>query len=380
MNKNRIGLSILLLVIIAIGVLIFPHISSLYNQIYAGNLINRALTEAGIDPSRSIPCIADPHRDSSYRLFLEQAIENLTLSTTKSAKANHSNMLLGRAYCYLGNPNAAVEAYELYLGARPNDPIAHLELGFAYEKAFCQAESNDRRSSELIGVGSPDVSLCTDPQVEQRILSEWRQANLVIGSFLEYADANFANGDFINANRWYRRAAAYGWDEISFSPLFKWSVSAAGSGYGLPEPAQEQIEVQEISSNSLIEGESLRWMMDNSDYDLHYGDQIATMSEGNRTFGVMWWAGQAVTFIKVKDPGIYKITITAQNFPNGRIKLRFERDFVTIDQLNYLKSDGSWEEVQVATRLTDGLHVLGLTYLEDQGDAKIDSIRLERVE
>jgi hypothetical protein len=210
------------------------------------------------------------------------------------------------------------------------------------------------------------------------IVEEWQKAGIDVGQFISEGNAAFKVENYELANIWYQRAAAYSNAENS-SPTFMWSVASVLSGDPLPLHESSPIPVYQVEESTIIQAEELRWLREDSRWKLNYGDRLIDVPPQYSGVGVMWWSGTAIAIINVPEEGIYKITITAMDTPPGPIKLQIERDMVPIDQLIWDRGDESWYELSAVTNMTAGTHILGVNYLEDNGDAIIDWIRIERI-
>ncbi len=62
-----------------------------------------------------------------------QARGHLERALDSQASLPRAYLLLGRGNCLLGNYQHAIRAYVAYSALRPDNPLGHLELGFAYE-------------------------------------------------------------------------------------------------------------------------------------------------------------------------------------------------------------------------------------------------------
>jgi hypothetical protein len=199
-----------------------------------------------------------------------------------------------------------------------------------------------------------------------------------VGQFIAEGNAAFRVENYEIANIWYQRAAAYSNSDNS-SLIFMWSVAAVLSGNPLPLHESSPFPVYQVEENTLIQAEELRWLREDSRWKLNYGDRLIDIPPQYSGVGVMWWSGTAIVIINVPKEGIYKITINAMDTPPGPIKLQIERDMVPIDQLIWDKGDKSWYALSAVTNMTAGTHILGVNFLEDNGDAILDWIRLERL-
>ncbi|HNT23099.1 MAG TPA: tetratricopeptide repeat protein [Anaerolineales bacterium] len=114
--------------------------------------------------------------NSQRQLF--DAIDHLNSALKVNPTLAHAHLLLGRAYCLLGDTQNAINAYLTYTNQRPSNPLGHLELGFAYQA------SGDSTAT----------------------VSAWQAAGLGVGDFLEVGDTMTRVQQFNKAIVWYNRA------------------------------------------------------------------------------------------------------------------------------------------------------------------------------
>lgn len=361
--------------IIVLGVLTWLSLRAIafYFQLRGGQLLNLAITTQRERTLGGIACAQDPLESEQARRQLDQAILVLKSSTRYNRSASHPYLLLGRSFCLLGEPQAALAAYHAYVERRPENPLGHLELGFAYMKV-CQGDL----SSEVDFTNAPSKDgFCKNQAVQDLILEEWRKAGVLVGQFIAEGNRAFARQSYTVAARWYEYATVYS-GQPDPSLQFRRSLLAVLSGRPAPVIGSPgDITVHLLADTLQIEAEDLRWIREDSHWGLHFGDRLSDHPSNDPTVGVMWWPGQAVAFVQAPEQAVYRIVIRALDTPPGPIRLQIERDMLAIDQLVLNTGDNTWKELETATVLSSGIHMIGIHFLEDRGDAVIDWIRFE---
>lgn len=378
MNKSlRIFILITILaVLIILGIWITPRILALYYELKGGQLMDLALSSEDFVIQEAIACSLIAVEDESAQTMATQAISHLQTALSYNPNLDQANLLLGRAYCLTGQPVKAVQAYLTYTRLRPENPLGHLELGLAYEAACRQKEDGSINN----GSKGDSYTLCQDLQVQDQILEEWKKAGITPNQFIAEGKKAFAGQQYENAVHWFQRAAIFG-EWIPSPVLFQWSVAAIITGHPIPDMTQEsEITIYSLNSEETqIEGENLQWVLEDPNGNLSYGDKLIKIPGGEPSVGIMWWAGKAIAFVEVPEEKIYRIYIRTKDTPPGPIKLQVEKDFTPIDKFVMDKGDMNWQEMETATILSPGVHLIGINFLEDNGDAAIDWIRIQTV-
>jgi len=195
MRRKRIYFpSIILIFIIGLSPMIFRQI----NLTHAGDMINSILVTA--QPG-SIACASPPLKDKISLSQLGEAVDILQ-HIHQGSLFPQVNLLLGRAYCLLGNPGKAVQSYKDYLQVSSQKTITHLELGFAYEQ-LCLLDGQPQ-AEYLI---SPGSHICQDEKLRWDIASEWQQAALLQSDMIQLGNEAENINNTEEALAWYYRAA-----------------------------------------------------------------------------------------------------------------------------------------------------------------------------
>jgi tetratricopeptide (TPR) repeat protein len=137
-------------------------------------------------------CVRSRLPNNSKQVQLIEAIAYLQKAIKYNSKSAQSHLILGRLYCLLGEPRSAVDAYLMYTELRPDNPLGHLELAFAYEAnnniadAIVEWKTGGVTSSELIDAGEQDREA---KRLEEALL--WYGRAMLVG---ENSDAWFYTG------------------------------------------------------------------------------------------------------------------------------------------------------------------------------------------
>ncbi len=134
-----------------------------------------------------IACMVQRMEYGQKRVVLDQAIITLKRSIQLNPRLSNTYLILGRAYCLSGQYESAVEAYRDYIRLRPNNPLGHIELGFAYEAISYSNSSGPSHDIELA-------------------LRQWREAGFDAQSFSQIGDRLLSNGLNAEALQWYWRS------------------------------------------------------------------------------------------------------------------------------------------------------------------------------
>jgi len=180
--KRYLILGIIILILVAaLGIWIAPRLLGLYYQVKGGTLLEQAVVDAGVDLSSAIPCSVQPLPESS-RPWVDQAIQQLQTALAYTPRLAQASLLLGRAFCLLGEPKEAVNAYQKYLNLRPENPLGRLELGFAYELV-------DQLPSAI---------------------KEWKKSGAGVQDFINIALSMSKDNQFQEGQKWIDRAGKLG--------------------------------------------------------------------------------------------------------------------------------------------------------------------------
>lgn len=199
MRTGRLPHIIALFILLCIAAWASPGAISLYYEIEGGRLLSEPFNRTAKSTAASFCETALPS-DESVRASISEAVTHLKTSLYFNPQNSQSDLLLGRAYCLLGQSEMAIEAFREYTRSRPANPLGHLELFFAYEV----------RCHEWQIAGEPTSSsnyLCPDQATQAAILAEWQAAGLTSQDMVAVGDQSRTAKSYDQALAWYKRAA-----------------------------------------------------------------------------------------------------------------------------------------------------------------------------
>jgi len=178
-SRLRVLLLIIGLITIAgVTYLVSPKILSLYFQIKGGQLINNALKVVEDIPDLNITCKSLPESRRGVQARVNESITLLRRSLDFNPTNAQANLLLGRAYCLIGDPATAENYYQGYISLRPKNPLGQLGYGFTRE-----------------ALGDPTTAV-----------QAWRIAGLTAEYFVEAGNEAVREDRYEDSLRWFERA------------------------------------------------------------------------------------------------------------------------------------------------------------------------------
>ncbi len=173
-----------MLLVIATAALLWlrPGALGLYHQVKGGSILAGVIQPLQKTHPGSFACQLGPLTEPSTRSRLKQTVAHLEAARKYNPDLSQAYLLLGRAFCLLGEVDNAVDAYQTYVSLRPNNPLGHLELGFAYE-----AQGNT-----IVAV------------------NQWEASQVTIKDFMATGFEAYRAKQFGTAIQWYERASLRG--------------------------------------------------------------------------------------------------------------------------------------------------------------------------
>ncbi len=200
----RILLFASLIALIGIGLWLFLRIAGMYYQTQGSELLRQAWADAYRDHVDEFACQLSPVTTQETLARIDHAILLLKKSLTYDRNISQTALSLGRAYCLRGDFEKAVEHYLGYIRLRPENPLGHLELGFAYE-AICRRENTTASREYQI-----NHSICSDDEVQAKLLTEWQVAGITAQELIARGNHEFYSARHPEAILWYARAKELG--------------------------------------------------------------------------------------------------------------------------------------------------------------------------
>jgi hypothetical protein len=344
------------ILLIAASVGLGPRVWALYQQVRGGSYLAGVLQPLQKSNPGSFACQLGPLTEPSSRSRLQQAIAHLEAARHSDPRLAQAALLLGRAYCLDGDLENAIAAYRAYIRMRPQNPLGHLEIGMAY------------------ALGSQTAAIAA-----------WQSAGVTPAQILSVAEQAFTLKNYPSAASWYR-ISAVGVKDIPIGVLLRWSMAASISGQDLPDTANQILPVFPIAElgKTRIEAMYFRWLRDNVQNNLAYGDRLMDRPGPDRSVGRMWWSGDAVIIIHAPVSGKYAITIRAQNSIPPPVQMNLTLDLVPVYPFEMQRGDMSWQEFQTEVDLSAGYHVIELQFLNNaivngiDRDAVIEWIEVQK--
>ena len=224
MNVKRVALFVVFeLALLLVGIWLSPRALGLFFQLKGGKTLDRAIRNVTSGGEVMYTCEAAELPDESTRILAGRAIRELKDSLEYYPQSPYTHLLLGRAYCILGEPRQAIQPYLTYTLLRPENPMGHLELGFAYEAL--------RKKPSTEGV-------------RPRPIHEWKAAGMTAKDFSRIGDQMVDTHQYEEALSWYERAEQMGMDIDG---------SAGYTEYLLQEKAGNQAEARQALQQVILE-------------------------------------------------------------------------------------------------------------------------------
>jgi hypothetical protein len=207
-----------------------------------------------------------------------------------------------------------------------------------------------------------------------RLKAAWHTAGFVPANALHALDLAWQSGHYGEVLVWHRVA------EVPEEPLpaplqFRLAVAAIVNGLEPPHPADPAVlTIHPVTDVVRIEGEALQWLLTDPYQNLDYGDRLGDQASLDPTAGTMWWAETAVAVVQVQEEANYEITLRAKHSTANPGRLQVGHNLAPVAEFP-LTPD--WQEFTTTLRLSPGLHVIDLRYMQDSGDAVVDWIQLQ---
>ena len=325
-----------LLTVIIVAIILIPRGLSLYYQSRGGQQVEYVLRS--VEGLQELVCEALPLSNQTAIGEVEQGIADLNRAVRLNRNNSQAYYYLGKAHCLLGEPNEAKENYVQYTELRPDNPLGHIGLGFAYEKL---GESSAAKHA-------------------------WKTAGINQDDLFRIGDQEFEADRYKNAIRWYSAAEILN-GALSKSRQFVWAVAEILSGKPSPERVESSIlPVVSVGNAVQIEGETLRW------FSPIQGGIVESYTSGDTIAGGLWWTGCALTAIQINDTGEYRLTIRVQDSPPAPTAFQIQHNFTTIQEFSLVKEDNKWKQLDTESYFDVGIHLLSICFLNDGSSNGMD--------
>ena len=192
-KKHKIKLlsnSVIVSNVIIISLLIwYRPLLALRHQQSAGKALKEVVSANPIEGG--FFCLNPLIVDYQQRQLLLHGVEDLRKAARYSSNQSHTYLLLGRAFCLLGDYESAIPAFQRFAELRPKNPLGYLEMGFALLQA-CPPNGKCPH-----GLNTYDA---------------WRNAGVRAEDFLALAEKARQKEDYETALFWYKNAHRMGVD------------------------------------------------------------------------------------------------------------------------------------------------------------------------
>jgi tetratricopeptide (TPR) repeat protein len=210
---------------------------------------------------------------------------------------------------------------------------------------------------------------------EAEAVAAWQRAGLTAQEFVNAGEEAWKAGRYAEVLAWHGWASMLN-KQQSPSARFRSAIAAIIVGRALPQPLDPAVLVIHPLTDSVeIEAETLQWTHADPYWGLDYGDRLIDLPSPDPTVGVMWWAGAAVAVVQVQHEATYQITVRAKHSTPDPGQLQVEHNLSPIALFSLTQT---WQEFKTTVNLSSGPHIIGVRYMQNNGDAILDWIRLRR--
>jgi tetratricopeptide (TPR) repeat protein len=157
---------------------IAPLMTAYAHQAEGYEYLTQALEILGAQNPGPDYCVVGGISEARSAKIVIQATEALNLAHKARPSSTQTLLMLGRAYCLSGRLEEAAEVYKAYTELRPDNPLGHLELGFAYQIL----------SKHTLAI------------------SEWQKAYITPEHFINIGNQKRLEGNIQLARIWYERS------------------------------------------------------------------------------------------------------------------------------------------------------------------------------
>ena len=225
-----VGLAALLLV----GGALAPLGLALSYQVRGGATLEQVSQEF-MEGDAGEMCVPASQFTAEARQQVVRAMGYLRSAQRYAPTMAQSHLLLGRAYCMLGDYQNAIQSFLAYIALRPQNPLGHLNLAFAYAATASRPEESPYSLLEQAPVDLSGWRLSS--QEMSLAVMEWQAAGTTAADFHYLGDRAFSTERYDPALSWYEIALwlqiedAATWLAVGEAQLAKGSVEQALQAY-----------------------------------------------------------------------------------------------------------------------------------------------------
>ena len=220
-KKHKIKLlsnSVIVSNVIIISLLIwYRPLLALRHQQSAGKALKEVVSANPIEGG--FFCLNPLIVDYQQRQLLLHGVEDLRKAARYSSNQSHTYLLLGRAFCLLGDYESAIPAFQRFAELRPKNPLGYLEMGFALLQA-CPPNGKCPH-----GLNTYDA---------------WRNAGVRAEDFLALAEKARQKEDYETALLWYQNAQRMGMELRSTVAIMRYYLT---NQKGAPESMTDSLKL-----------------------------------------------------------------------------------------------------------------------------------------
>jgi tetratricopeptide (TPR) repeat protein len=290
------------MVLISIGILVviiifsWNHMTAFYFQTRGGSLIDDILNSDNSQQFLSISCLRKDLDSFDQKSKLTSASAFLIDASLYNPSSAQTVLLLGRAYCMLGKYEHAVETFQKYTGMRPNNPLGHLELGFAYEAFGTQdAIYQNNLFGKLDTIQPEQIREYWKLYRSEDAVNEWLTAGITSNVFSNLGNKFDRDKNFTEAFKWYRRAL---WLEIDSAATWI-AVAKNLNETGYPQRALKAYEAAyyfDPETGAIDFVNALDSQKDSSQIESILNEVLENYPESDQRF--QWWEILLSTFTR----------------------------------------------------------------------------------
>jgi hypothetical protein len=372
--------------IVSLTLLVTPNILSFFYINLGGSLLQKAYNPFSQFHTGGFYCSSIIDLDNKQHEMINQAIIDLNKGLSYNRDNTYVRLLLGRAYCIIGEYENAVQSLQFYIDNKPDNPIGYIEIALAYQN-ICFGQIKHTGHGPTKEGNGEFQSICDNNNLSDLYKHTLRLAGINEIYSMDNVQDLFAAQDFSNVamTYFYNYLSDQNFlEKLSYQDKFIWTVSSILSSDFIPKIFYSEIPIYKVNNNNIkIEAEALRWLRSIPEWDIHIGDSL--YQDTGSDMGVFFWNGRAAVPINVLETGNYRIIIRGKNTFPGPVLMNLEIDNNIVSNFGFDREDDSLQEIVINASLNSGLHILGLQFTNNGIDrnadrnARLDWITLEQV-
>lgn len=320
-------------------------------------------------------------------------IENFTDLSQKQPTNVLINRQLARAYISIKQYDKAIEVLQSAQNIAPDHLMIRRELGLVYILSG-QAEKG---LQILSTISNNNISIPVIESILQELLTDnnypaahalLTELDITAKDAEQIANEALAQGDGTKAYYWLLSAQIL---DSSLSDQLSLRLIAALHMSDIQTAQRDHtnftgIPFYTLSSRNDIEinGGDFLWLTARPEQNVFFGDPASTRSPQPK-MGVLWWNGRVAAFIKINQPGLYRLQLRMQHSLPPPIVVNVYIDQEKIYQVHLSRGDGEWSLIDSLVNLEMGSHMISIAFVNDDvvngidRNAYIDKIILTKI-